>query len=70
MTFGRRQLTSTENCDNSLLSYGVRTSMAAYLSFSESQEAPEMRAPNRRKKSKSVYVLPESGPAYDNIGEA
>ncbi|CAF95539.1 unnamed protein product, partial [Tetraodon nigroviridis] len=30
----RRQLTSVENCDDSVLSYGVRNSIAAYLSFS------------------------------------
>lgn len=52
-----------------MLSYGVRNSIAAYLSFSESQEAVQTRAASRRKKSKSVYVLPDSGPTYDHIGD-
>lgn len=70
LCFGRRQLTSAENCDDSTLSYGVRNSIAAYLSFSESQEALQTRAQSRRKKSKSVYALPDSGLACENIGEA
>lgn len=70
LRFGRRQLSSTENGDDSLLSYGVRNSIAAYLSFSESQEATQTRAESRKKKSKSVYALPNSGLDYDNIGDA
>lgn len=52
-----------------MLSYGVRNSIAAYLSFSESQEAAQTKAESRRKKSKSVYALPDSRPTYDNIGD-
>lgn len=52
-----------------MLSYGVRNSIAAYLSFSESHEAAQTRAESR-KKSKSVYTLPESRLAFNSVGEA
>lgn len=57
--FGRRQLVSADSCDDSVLSYGVRNSIAAYLSFSESPEATYTRAESRTKKSRSVYALPD-----------
>lgn len=69
LCFGRRQLSNTENCEDSVLSYGVRNSIAAYLSFSESQEASQTRAESRKKKSKSVYAIPEGGLAYDSISD-
>lgn len=69
LSFGRKQLSSAENCDDSVLSYGVRNSIAAYLSFSESQEASQTRAKSRKKKSKSMYAVPESGLAYESIGD-
>lgn len=53
-----------------MLSYGVRNSIAAYLSFSESHKAAQTRAQSRKKKSKSVYALPESGLAFNSTGEA
>lgn len=60
--FGRRQLASN---NDGMLSYGVRNSIAAYLSFSDSPETSHTRAESR-KKSKSVYGLPESAAAsYD-----
>lgn len=65
-----KQLTCTETCDDSMLSYGVRNSIAAYLSFSESQEAAQTRAQSRKKKSKSMYALPESRLAFNSVGEA
>lgn len=40
-----------------MVSYGVRNSMAAYLSFSE--DAAHTGAESRKKKSKSVYGFPE-----------
>ena len=54
----RRDLDSTDNCSDNMLSYGVRNSIAAYLSFSESESAAQKKGVNRKKKSKSVYVLP------------
>ncbi|XP_077363053.1 src like adaptor 1a [Festucalex cinctus] len=62
----RTQLSSTSNRDDNMLSYGVRNSIAAYLSFAECDEAQSMRAQSRQKKSKSIYVIPENGLA--NIG--
>lgn len=65
----RKQLVSTESCSDNMVSYGVRNSIAAYLSFSGSQQAAETRAKSRKSKSKSVYALPESGLAnidYDD----
>lgn len=56
----RRQLVSTESCDDNMVSYGVRNSIAAYLSFSRNQQPTQMGAESRKKKSKSLYVLPES----------
>lgn len=57
----RRQLVSTDSCSDSMVSYGVRNSIAAYLSFSGNQPPAETRADSRKKKSKSVYALPVSG---------
>eukprot|EP00064_Thunnus_orientalis_P014063 superscaffoldBa00002393_g14104 len=65
----RKQLVSTESCSDNMVSYGVRNSIAAYLSFSGSQQAAETRAKSRKSKSKSVYALPDSGLAnidYDD----
>lgn len=42
-----------------MLSYGVRNSIAAYLSFSETPGDTHTRAESRKKKSRSVYVLPD-----------
>ncbi|TKS88490.1 Src-like-adapter Src-like-adapter protein 1 [Collichthys lucidus] len=56
----RGQLVSTESCSDNMVSYGVRNSIAAYLSFSGNQQNAETRAKNRKKKSKSVYALPQS----------
>ncbi|KAM3596039.1 uncharacterized protein V6R79_007320 [Siganus canaliculatus] len=56
----RKQLVSTESCNDDMLSYGVRNSIAAYLSFSGSQQSAQNRVESRKKKSKSVYAIPES----------
>ncbi|XP_010733077.1 src like adaptor 1a [Larimichthys crocea] len=56
----RGQLVSTESCSDNMVSYGVRNSIAAYLSFSGNQPNAETGAKNRKKKSKSVYALPQS----------
>lgn len=53
----RRQLVSTALESDNMVSYGVRNSMAAYLSFSE--DAAHTGAESRKKKSKSVYGFPE-----------
>lgn len=69
-SLNRRQLVSTESCGDSVVSYGVRNSIAAYLSFSGDQNPAKMRAESRKKKSKSVYTLPESNLAntdYDDF---
>ncbi|KAG7461409.1 src-like-adapter [Solea senegalensis] len=57
----RRQLVSTDSCSDNTVSYGVRNSIAAYLSFSESQDSAHKRAKCRKAKSKSVYAVPENG---------
>ncbi|KAM6903479.1 src like adaptor 1a isoform 1-T2 [Lycodopsis pacificus] len=56
----RRQLVSTDNRSDNMVSYGVRNSIAAYLSFSGSQNPVQTRAESRKKKSKSLYALPEN----------
>ncbi|XP_077404413.1 src like adaptor 1a isoform X2 [Vanacampus margaritifer] len=61
------QLSGTSHRDDNMLSYGVRNSIAAYLSFSECDEAQSVRRRSRQKKSKSIYVIPENGLA--NIGD-
>lgn len=58
----RSQLLSPSELDNvdskdNLMSYGVRSSIAAYLSLTSIPE-PE-NAKGRKKKSKSVYVMPD-----------
>ncbi|XP_034401329.1 src like adaptor 1a isoform X2 [Cyclopterus lumpus] len=57
----RRQLVSTDSRSDNMVSYGVRNSIAAYLSFSGNQNSEQTRAESRKKKSKSVYALPENG---------
>lgn len=58
-SLNRRQLVSTDNSDN-VVSYGVRNSIAAYLSLSGNQQPAQMGAESRKKKSKSVYAIPEN----------
>ncbi|CAK6949548.1 src like adaptor 1a [Scomber scombrus] len=57
----RRQLVSTDSCTNNMVSYGVRNSIASYLSFSGNQDPAQNRAKSRKNKSKSVYAIPENG---------
>ncbi|XP_074469017.1 src like adaptor 1a isoform X1 [Sebastes fasciatus] len=57
----RGQLVSTESCSDNMVSYGVRNSIAAYLSLSGTEDPARTRAHSRKKKSKSVYTVPESG---------
>ncbi|XP_026205808.1 src like adaptor 1a [Anabas testudineus] len=56
----RSQLVNTEGCTDNMVSYGVRNSIAAYLSLSSSQDPAQMKAESRKKKSKSFYALPEN----------
>ncbi|KAF7658931.1 hypothetical protein LDENG_00005770 [Lucifuga dentata] len=59
----RDQLVSTESQMNnmdSMVSYGVRNSIAAYLSLSGNQDLTQTRRESRKNKSKSVYALPET----------
>ncbi|XP_062266498.1 src like adaptor 1a [Platichthys flesus] len=65
----RRQLVSTESCSDNAVSYGVRNSIAAYLSFSETQDNAQFRGKSRKKKSKSVYVLPDSRLQHSEFDE-
>ncbi|XP_061616093.1 src like adaptor 1a isoform X2 [Phyllopteryx taeniolatus] len=51
-----------------VLSYGIRNSVSAYLSFSECEEARSRRAQSRREKGKSLYGLPEKSPANIDYG--
>ncbi|KAM9738204.1 src like adaptor 1a [Menidia menidia] len=62
----RKQLVSTGNCDDNMVSYGVRNSIAAYLSLSGHVSTAQQQ--ERKKKSKSVYVLPESTNANSDYG--
>ncbi|XP_068603435.1 src like adaptor 1a [Brachionichthys hirsutus] len=55
-----RQMASRESCSDNMLSYGVRNSIAAYLSLSGNQHSAQARKENREKKSKSVFARPES----------
>ncbi|CAJ1083983.1 src like adaptor 1a [Xyrichtys novacula] len=65
----RSQLVSTDNCSDNMVSYGVRNSIAAYLSFSGSQQSAQTRAESRKKKSKSVYALPETSHGHIDYEE-
>ncbi|KAM9339987.1 src like adaptor 1a isoform 1-T2 [Symphorus nematophorus] len=56
----RTQLVNTESCSDNMVSYGVRNSIAAYLSFSGNKQPEKLGAGSRKKKSKSVYALPDS----------
>ncbi|XP_068431994.1 src like adaptor 1a isoform X2 [Clinocottus analis] len=56
----RRQLVSTDSPSDNMVSYGVRNSIADYLSFSGNHSA-QTRAESRKKKSKSLYALPDNG---------
>lgn len=60
-TLYRNQLVSTDACNENMVSYGVRNSIAAYLSFAGDQDPSRVKSDNRKKKSKSLYVLPENG---------
>ncbi|XP_023267883.1 src-like-adapter [Seriola lalandi dorsalis] len=65
----RTQLVSTESCSDNMVSYGVRNSIAAYLSFSGNQDPAQISAKSRKKKSKSVYAFPENSlakPDYED----
>lgn len=58
----RSQLMSPSGLDtvdskDNMMSYGVRSSIAAYLSLASVPE-PE-NATGRKKKSKSIYVMPD-----------
>ncbi|XP_015255634.1 PREDICTED: src-like-adapter [Cyprinodon variegatus] len=59
----RNQLVSTDSQSDNMVSYGVRNSIASYLSFSGQENPQQQRAERRKKKSKSVYAIPESNNA-------
>lgn len=62
-------MVNTESYSDNMLSYGVRNSIAAYLSFSDSQQPAQMRRESRQMKSKSLYAVPQGGLAnadYDD----
>ncbi|KAM9838940.1 src like adaptor 1a isoform 2-T2 [Aulostomus maculatus] len=66
----RSQLVSTGSQDDTMVSYGVRNSIAAHLSFSGDQDSELMTAESRKKKRKSVYALPQHSRVdinYDNF---
>ncbi|XP_041867233.1 src like adaptor 1a [Melanotaenia boesemani] len=56
----KKQLVNTESHGDNMVSYGVRNSIAAYLSFSGHENSTQLQAESRKKKSKSVYVPPQS----------
>lgn len=43
-----------------MVSYGVRNSMASYLSLAGTQDASKKKKKNRKNKSRSLYVLPDN----------
>ncbi|KAF7210713.1 src like adaptor 1a [Nothobranchius furzeri] len=65
----RKQLVSTDGHGDDVVSYGVRNSIAAYLSFSGHEEPTQLRSERRKKKSKSVYAVPENGNANTEYDE-
>ncbi|KAM4631268.1 src like adaptor 1a isoform 2-T2 [Polymixia lowei] len=50
---------------DAMVSYGVRNSIASYLSLSGTLDPTENRKTSRKKKSKSVYVMPET--SHENL---
>ncbi|XP_028317234.1 src like adaptor 1a [Gouania willdenowi] len=62
----RKELVSTDSCDNSMVSYGVRSSIAAYLSFSDDQNSVKLNSDIRKKKAKSMLAF---NPDTDYIDE-
>nr|XP_020462455.1 src-like-adapter [Monopterus albus]XP_020462456.1 src-like-adapter [Monopterus albus]XP_020462457.1 src-like-adapter [Monopterus albus] len=56
----RTQLVNTDSCGDNMVSYGVRNSIAAYLSLSRNQDPAQMRVESRKKKSRSLYGIPEN----------
>lgn len=60
----RTQLVNTDNCNEHMVSYGVRNSIAAHLFFS--QETPKTKV-DRKRKSKSVYGLPQNSDYTDSF---
>lgn len=54
-TVDSQELLNTDGCGDNMLSYGVRNSIAAYLSFSEAQPEPSPRSLGRMRKTKSMY---------------
>ncbi|XP_017276063.1 src like adaptor 1a [Kryptolebias marmoratus] len=65
----RKQLVSTDSHSDSVVSYGVRNSIAAYLSFSGHENPAQLQAELRKKKSKSVYAIPENVNANSEFDE-
>ncbi|XP_069032919.1 src like adaptor 1a [Embiotoca jacksoni] len=56
----RKQLVSSDSYSDNMVSYGVRNSIAAYMSFSGDQDSIQLRGDSRKRKSKSMYALPEN----------
>ncbi|XP_029976511.1 src like adaptor 1a [Salarias fasciatus] len=54
----RDQLVNPDSCSDDMVSYGVRNSIAAYLSLSDDRKPASIRGLGRKKKSKSVYRVP------------
>ncbi|MEQ2259275.1 hypothetical protein XENORESO_009253 [Xenotaenia resolanae] len=65
----RKQLVSTDSHSDNMVSYGVRNSIAAYLSFSGQEDPQQQQAERRKKKSRSVYAIPESDNANTEYDE-
>uniref|UniRef100_A0A8C6WJF8 Src like adaptor 1a n=1 Tax=Neogobius melanostomus TaxID=47308 RepID=A0A8C6WJF8_9GOBI len=60
----KSQLVSTDNCNEHMVSYGVRNSIAAHLFFS--QETPKDKE-DRKGKSRSLYSFPENTDYMDSF---
>lgn len=56
----RKQLVCTDSHGDNMVSYGVRNSIAAYLSFSGQEDPQQQQAERRKKKSRSMYAIPEN----------
>ncbi|XP_061597864.1 src like adaptor 1a [Cololabis saira] len=64
----RKQLVSTDSHNENIVSYGVRNSIAAYLSFSGHEDSTKEHGgqERRKKKSRSLYLFSRANAEYDD----
>lgn len=59
----RSQLVNTDNCNEHMVSYGVRNSIAAHLFFSQESKTKE----DRKRKTKSLYDVSNNTDCMDSF---